>query len=137
MKVQQITDIAQNPVDLEGAAKVRMRMLIGPDDKAKVFHMRHFEVAPGGNTPHHSHDYEHEVIVLRGQGVVASAEGDRPIKPSDVVWVPPNEKHQFRNTGAEPLEFICLIPAPEDRAMSFRADRSRGDSSERVAPRVR
>jgi quercetin dioxygenase-like cupin family protein len=114
MKVQQINDITQKPVELEGAANVRMRMLIGPDDQAKVFHMRHFEVAPGGNTPHHSHDYEHEVLVLRGSGVVTGAQGDRPIKASDVVWVPPNEKHQFRNTGSDPLEFICLIPAPRD-----------------------
>ena len=40
----------------------------------------------------------------------------RPVhfKAGDVIWVPPNEMHQFRNTGSEALKFICLIPAPMD-----------------------
>ena len=113
MKVQQIADYEQNDVDLEGASRVKMRMLIGPADQADVFHMRHFEVAPGGHTPLHAHNYEHEILVLKGQGLAASPTGDRPLKARDVVWVPPNEIHQFRNTGSEPLEIVCLIPAPQ------------------------
>jgi mannose-6-phosphate isomerase-like protein (cupin superfamily) len=27
-----------------------------------------------------------------------------------VVFVQPDEIHQFRNTGATPLKFLCLIP---------------------------
>lgn len=114
MKVKPIAEHPQNDVQMEGAERVRMRMLVGPEDGAKIFHMRHFEVAPEGHSPHHQHNYEHEVLVLKGSGIVKSDAGDRPIKPGDVVWVPPNEKHQFRNTGSDPLEFICLIPAPED-----------------------
>ena len=114
MKVKPIVEHAQNEVQLEGAVGARMRMLIGPDDGARVFHMRHFEVAAGGHTPHHSHDYEHEILVLNGSGTITSAEGARPFQAGDVIWMPPNEKHQFRNTGSAPLEFICLIPAPED-----------------------
>jgi quercetin dioxygenase-like cupin family protein len=114
MKVQSIAKHKQNDVSLAGAERVRMRMLIGPDDGARTFHMRHFEVAAGGYTPHHSHDYEHEVLILQGHGVVKSAQGDRPCREGDVVWVPANEKHQFLNVGEQPLEFICLIPAPRD-----------------------
>jgi quercetin dioxygenase-like cupin family protein len=98
---------------MPGAQGAQMRMLIGPREGAAVFHMRHFEVATGGFTPHHQHDFEHEVLILKGQGIAKSAQGDRPFKASDVIWVPPNEIHQFQNTGAEPLEFICLIPAPQ------------------------
>ncbi len=112
MKVKAIADHPQHEVSLEGAQGVRLRMLIGPEEGAEVFHMRHFEVAVGGHTPHHAHDYEHEVLILSGQGVVKSAQGDRACKAGDVVWVPPNEKHQFVNVGRTPLEFICLIPAP-------------------------
>jgi len=113
MKVKAIDDHVQNPVNMEGAVGVRMRMLIGPDEGAGVFHMRQFEVEPGGNTPHHEHNYEHEVLILAGEGTIASAAGDRPCKAGDIVWVPPGEKHQFRNTGNQALKFICLIPAPE------------------------
>ncbi len=114
MKVQPLAEHPQKPAEMEGAVGVRMRMLIGPADGAQLFHMRHFEVAPGGHTPHHAHDYEHEVLILRGAGTVRGQQGERPCRAGDVVWMPPNEKHQFRNAGTEPLEFICLIPAPRD-----------------------
>jgi quercetin dioxygenase-like cupin family protein len=112
MKVGSIDQHEQCDVDMEGASDVKMRMLIGPDEKAPNFHMRHFQVAPGGHTPHHTHDYEHELLVLKGAGIAKSAEGDRPIRAGDAVFVPANEKHQFVNGGDEPLEFICLVPAP-------------------------
>ena len=57
----------------EGAKGVKIRWLIGEQDGAPNFAMRHFEVAPGGHTPHHSHDWEHEVFVLSGRGKVDSA----------------------------------------------------------------
>lgn len=114
MKIRQIADHPQSPVTIPGARETKMRMLIGPQDGAKTFHMRHFEVAPGGCTPHHQHDYEHEILILRGRGVAVSEQGERSLEAGDVVWVPANEPHQFRNIGTQPLEFICLIPAPRD-----------------------
>jgi quercetin dioxygenase-like cupin family protein len=33
-----------------------------------------------------------------------------PLQPGTVVFVAPNEVHQFRNTGAQMLRFLCLIP---------------------------
>ncbi len=114
MKVRAISQIEQKPVEMPGATQTRMRMLVGPADGATQFHMRHFEVAAGGHTPHHQHDYEHEILILKGAGTARSESGDRPFKAGDVIWVPPNEMHQFVNTGQEPLEFICLIPAPKD-----------------------
>ncbi len=114
MKVRPIGDHQQSPVSMEGAVGVTMRMLIGPDDRAPNFHMRHFTVEAGGHSPHHQHDYEHEVLILSGTGVLKTDQGDKPFAANDVVFVPPNDKHQFRNTGDKPLEFICLIPAPQD-----------------------
>jgi quercetin dioxygenase-like cupin family protein len=114
MKVKPISEHPQTEVRMEGAKGARMRMLIGPQEGARIFHMRHFEVAVGGHTPHHAHDYEHEVLILKGRALLKSEQGDRQASPGDVVWIPANEKHQFLNPGDEPLEFICLIPAPED-----------------------
>ena len=114
MKVQPIEEHEQTDVQMEGAAGVKMRMLIGPKDGAANFHMRHFEIQPGGHTPHHRHDFEHEVLILTGRGVLKSAQGDRPFSAGDVVFVPANEKHQFINGGEEPCTFICSIPARND-----------------------
>jgi len=116
MKVQPIDTHEQKPVQMDGADGAKMRMLIGPAENARNFHMRHFEVKPGGYTPHHQHNYEHEIVVLKGEGVAKSEQGERAFKAGDIIWVPANEMHQFRNTGANPLEFICLIPAPMDCA---------------------
>jgi quercetin dioxygenase-like cupin family protein len=112
MKLKPVNEHEQKDVDLEGAVGTKMRMLIGPEEQAPTFHMRQFEVAPGGHTPHHSHDFEHEVLILGGKGTVKAETGDRPCQAGDVVYVPPNEKHQFVSSGTEPLSFICLIPAP-------------------------
>ena len=112
MKLQSIESHDQTDVQMDGATGARMRMLIGPDDGAGNFHMRQFEVAPGGHSPHHSHDYEHEILVLGGSGLAKSEQGDRPVKAGDVIFIPANERHQFLNNGSGPLSFICLIPAP-------------------------
>jgi quercetin dioxygenase-like cupin family protein len=114
MKVHQIDDVPARPVTMEGVQGATMRMLIGPDEGAPTFHMRCFEVAPGGHTPHHQHDYEHEILILQGQGIARSKGGDIAIKPGTAIFVPANERHQFVNNSAQTLRFICLIPAPKD-----------------------
>jgi quercetin dioxygenase-like cupin family protein len=72
--------------------------------------MRQFEVGPGGHTPKHHHPYEHEVYVLAGQGEIYEGDSPHAIEAGDVVFVEPDEVHQFRNTGDSPLKFICLVP---------------------------
>ena len=114
MKIRPLVEHEQAAVTMPGATGAKMRMLCGPADGARNFHMRHFEVEPGGFTPHHQHNYEHEILILNGRGVAKSEQGERTFMAGDVIWVPPNEMHQFCNTGAEPLQFICLIPAPMD-----------------------
>ncbi|MER3501941.1 MAG: hypothetical protein IMHGJWDQ_001571 [Candidatus Fervidibacter sp.] len=100
---------AQPVAEAEG---VRVRWLIGEKEGATNFHMRLFELSPGAATPWHQHPWEHEVFVLEGEGVVRSEQGEHPLKGGTVVFVPPNEWHQFRNTHPEkPLKFLCLIPA--------------------------
>lgn len=112
MKVAHYEQIEQEPVAMEGAVGVRFRCLIGERDGAPSFTMRQFEIAPGGCTPKHTHAYEHEVFVLEGSGVVLEGNDERPIREGSVVFVVPNEVHQFRNTGPTPLKFLCLIPHP-------------------------
>jgi len=112
MKVVPLEEVEAQPVGTEGAVGCRIRCLVGPDDGAPSFSMRQFEVAPGGYTPKHSHAHEHEVFVLEGAGVVLEGEREHALSPGTVVFVPPNQEHQFRNTGSGPLEFLCLIPHP-------------------------
>ena len=112
MQVKHYTDVPAEAVE-EGAEGVRIRWIISQADGAPHFAMRHFEIAPGGHTPHHSHEWEHEVFILTGRGTVAGPEGETPLSPGTVVLVPPNEEHHFANGGDEPLTLLCLVPHPE------------------------
>ena len=112
MKIVNSEDITAETVE-EGAEKTTIRWLIAKDDGAPNFAMRLFEIAPEGCTPRHQHAWEHEVFVLSGSGVIRSADGDLSLGPGTAVLVEPNDDHQFRNTGDEPLRMICLIPHVE------------------------
>lgn len=110
MKVQASQQVELQPVNMEGASGCKVRWLLGEREGAPTFAMRQFEVEPGGYTPRHQHDYEHEIYVLDGEGVVVHGNTEHPLRPGDVVLVAPNDVHQFRNTGEKPLKFLCLIP---------------------------
>ena len=109
VKVFPYTDVEAKATD-EGASKLTVRWLITKDIGAPNFAMRLFEMEPGGYSPLHTHDWEHEVFILEGEGTVFGKEGEKKFKPEDAVFVPPNEKHQFRNTGNKLLKFLCLVP---------------------------
>lgn len=110
MKVNHYQDVTQQPVEMEGSQGCSVRWLLGERDGTPTFAMRQFDVAPGGFTPRHSHPYEHEVFVLEGEGEVFEGAEPHPLRAGDVVFVKPDEIHQFRNTGSQPLKFLCLIP---------------------------
>lgn len=107
MKVEHFTE---TPAETQEAPGVTIRWLIGKDDGAPSFAMRVIEVEPGCNTPFHTHDFEHEVYILAGAGVVRGASGEMLVEPGTAVYVEPGEKHGFFNTGDEALRFICVIP---------------------------
>ncbi|HUU20912.1 MAG TPA: cupin domain-containing protein [Phycisphaerae bacterium] len=111
MIVKKADEAPAKRVDIEGAVGVWIRLLIHDAEGAPNFYMRQFDVEPGGCTPLHQHDWEHEVYVLSGDGVVSGAGSERAIGRGDCVFVPPGEVHQFRNTGDGTLQFLCLVPA--------------------------
>lgn len=110
MKIKVADEVPARPVDIEGAEGVEIRLLVHKDEQAPNFFMRQFDVAPSGHTPLHSHAWEHECYILSGQGMVQTPEGEKPVKAGDCLFVAPGDEHQFRNTGSEPLKFLCLVP---------------------------
>lgn len=105
MKVRNCREVTAD-TEIPGVA---LRTVITAEE-APRFSMRVFEVAVGGSTPFHTHDWEHEVFILSGRGVVRGVDGDRQLSADDAVLVPPGEKHCFSNTGDDLLRFICCIP---------------------------
>jgi quercetin dioxygenase-like cupin family protein len=100
---------------VEGEAKgVSMRVLVGPEDGAPNFVMREFTLEKEGQTPYHSHTWEHEVFVLEGTGVVVGEAEETRLEANRAVFVASGEKHCFRNTGERPFRFLCIIPTEEN-----------------------
>lgn len=112
MKVINYRDVPAERVE-EGAKGVKIRWILTEKDGARNFVMRHFEIEPGGYTPHHNHPWEHEVFILSGRGVVVGEQGEKEFQDGDVVFVPSGETHQFKNTGDQALRLLCLIPSRE------------------------
>jgi quercetin dioxygenase-like cupin family protein len=110
MQIKPSETVPQKQVDMEGAAGCQVRILVGDEQQAPNFVMRQFELDPGGHTPRHFHPYEHEIYMLQGDGVVVDGDTLRPLAPGDVVYVAPDDVHQFRNTGDTPMKMLCLIP---------------------------
>lgn len=87
------------------------RVMIGAADGAENFCMRVFTIEPGGFSPRHSHDWEHEIFFHQGQGAVWDGSGWTVVGPGVSVFIPGGAEHQVKNAGHETLVFVCLIPA--------------------------
>lgn len=107
-------DVREDYVEEENVENVLRRILIGPEDGSSRIIMRYFKVLPEGNTPFHTHDFEHVVKVEKGRGLVVNEAGEQiEITEGQSLFIPPNEKHQFKNPFQKTFEFICTIPNPE------------------------
>jgi len=109
MKIFDYRDVKAEKAE-DGAKGLSVRWLITREIGAENFAMRLFEMEPNGYSPLHSHPWEHEVFILEGEGVVFAGDLERKFKAGDVIFIPPNELHQFRNTGEKVVKFLCLIP---------------------------
>ena len=114
MDVKQSKEIPLHTVAMRGAEGVTVRRLISNRDGAEHFAMRMFELEPEGHTPLHTHDWEHEIYVLEGQGIIQYEGQEYPLTSGNVLLVPANTQHQFRNTAQAPFRFLCIVPMKGD-----------------------
>ncbi len=114
--IRNIHNATMNPVDMDGVKGASMSVMVGREDQAPHFALRSFSVEPGGHTPEHTHDYEHEVYVVSGNGSILLDGQRRPITSGDVIYVPANDLHQFTvdDNAPEPLRFLCIVPVEQN-----------------------
>ena len=96
------------------------QVLIGPERESAKFHMRYFELAPGGFSSYETHNHEHVVIGVRGKGNARLNRRNIEIKFLDVLYVRPNSPHRFLNPYDEPFGFFCIVNAERDRPRPVR-----------------
>ena len=110
MKITRLQDCPITPVQMEGATGALKQVPLGQADGVPNFSIRVFTLEPNGHTPHHAHASEHLNYVLQGEGEILSDGGPQRIQAGDYVLVKPHERHQYRNTGPDPLKFLCMVP---------------------------
>jgi quercetin dioxygenase-like cupin family protein len=77
--------------------------------------LRYFEVESDGYSTLERHEHMHGVMILRGEGRVLVGGTVHPVKPHDLITIPPWTWHQFRPAPGERLGFLCLVNAERDR----------------------
>jgi quercetin dioxygenase-like cupin family protein len=112
MIIKNLDGVEKKPVDMEGAKSVSKQLPIGRAEDTPLMSFRVFTIAPGGNTPHHRHPFEHINYVISGEGALVDEKGiQHPVKQGDFVLVNPDEKHNYRNTGeSDDFVMICAVP---------------------------
>jgi len=107
MFVRKIVDVQ----DKDYGGGIRKRLLVGPNDGARNFLIRYYEIIPGAEGhSQHTHNWEHEGVILSGEGVILSGDRELKIEAGDIYFIAPDEPHTLRNTGKELLRFVCGAP---------------------------
>jgi len=75
---------------------------------------------PGARTAWHSHPLGQALIVTAGCGLVQRWGGPAEvIRPGDVVWIPPGEKHWHGATAATAMTHIAIQEQQDGKAAGW------------------
>ncbi|MFH0736560.1 MAG: cupin domain-containing protein [bacterium] len=114
MIIKQLENIEKIPVNIAGAVNAFKQIAIGSNDNTPSFALRVFTLEPNGETPYHTHGFEHINYIIDGEGFLVDAEGnEKPIKKGDFALILPMEKHQFKN-ASQNNNFVMICGVPKE-----------------------
>jgi len=102
---------ARHAAEFRGASR---QVLIGKLGERVNFHVRYFELEPGGFTTLERHSHSHVVIAIRGRGRIRVGEIEYSISPFDTIYVGPPKPHQLSTIGRSKFGFFCIVNARRD-----------------------
>ncbi|MCG2720519.1 MAG: cupin domain-containing protein [Thermodesulfovibrionales bacterium] len=102
------------PMGKDWSSLIR-QTLIGSHGETAKFHVRYFEIAPGGYSSFETHRHEHVVIGIRGEGVCTVKKKKYSIGFLDTLYIEPSAPHQLTNPFKKPFGFFCIVNAKRDR----------------------
>lgn len=98
-----------------GWADIVRQTLIGNHGETCKFHLRYFEIMPGGYSSLETHKHEHVVIGIRGNGRVKLNRRSIKIGFLDVLYIAPHTAHRLYNPNREPFGFFCIVNSKRDK----------------------
>jgi len=107
MYVTSADKVREYKLKREGAKGVKVKYLLHKGVGANRIQLRLFTIEVGGYTPREKHAHEHEVYMLKGKALVKGGDKEVLVTQGNVIFIPSNEEHQFKNVGNEEVEFLC------------------------------
>ena len=68
---------------------------------------------PGRGPSLHLHPYAEVFVLQQGQATFTIGEDTQELLGGQMVIVPANTPHKFKNSGTEPLQMITIHPRPQ------------------------
>ncbi len=107
--------------------RTRLRKLLHPDKQplALRYSLAHAVVPVGKTSLEHALTTSEVYYILAGQGEMHINEEVQAVEPGDTIYTPPRSRQFIRNTGQEPLVFLCIVdPAwrSQDEIVMSQAD---------------
>lgn len=89
----------------------QLRELLHPDKQPIElrYSLAHAVVPVGQTSIPHSLTTSEVYYILSGTGEMHIADEVQTVEPGDAVYIPPNARQFIRNSGPEPLVFICMV----------------------------
>lgn len=89
----------------------QLRQLLHPDKQPIElrYSLAHAVVPVGQTSIPHSLTTSEVYYILSGTGEMQIADEVQTVEPGDAVYIPPRARQFIRNSGTEPLVFICMV----------------------------
>jgi quercetin dioxygenase-like cupin family protein len=103
-------DVHAKVMDSPEVKNAAIKALISPKEGWQGYVMRVIELAEGGYSPRHTHDWPHINYILEGRGTLHIDGQDTPVEAGSFAYVPAGSRHQYKNDGQGMFRFICIVP---------------------------
>ena len=100
------------------------QVLIGANGERVKFHVRYFELEPGGFTSLERHRHSHVMIAVRGRGLARVGSETVRLSPMDTLYIGPDQPHQLSAPGRGKFGFFCIVDAKRDEPRPIEDRRS-------------
>jgi len=89
----------------------KLRELLHPDKQPLElrYSLAHAIVQVGQTSAAHSLKTSEVYYILSGTGEMHIDDETQSVEPGDAVYIPPKARQYIRNSGIEPLVFICIV----------------------------
>lgn len=108
-------DLVKGDLDPGWTSVTRHLLVAGERGEKTRFHLRYFEVSPGGYTSLETHRHEHVVVVIKGRGKVRLGRRLHELDYLDTIYISPGDPHRLLNPYEEPFGFFCIVDARRDK----------------------